>query len=330
MIYNVSTSTDLRVRIYLAFYSIVCNCFSALRHLATMSFINCLRLQVNMTGRNRSIRKPWNMGFCMDSLSTPRTSTYIQHPCHSRVRSFGSSTAPWSSISEFIFRKTQRASSQDVWAGQRGVYFGHLRALSAIANWSNCKASEVRRNLRNSTFIAFLVDIPIPSLDVFEEWLHKHSDSSQCHLHRLNWIKRLKMLVGHATTPADVLATKPVVSYSYRHTLTRQNLDQPSLIEKKQTGKTEIKQECLPHISTTSITSTIQVSTLKQIPGAIRELGSNPIRGKISNHLTWYKQLLHRDTMGLRRSESISAKHGLRSWPKAIIRWSSLAQMNGS
>ena len=29
--------------------------------------------------------------------------------------------------------------------------------------------------------------------------------------------------------------------------------------------------------------------------------------------------------MGLGRSDSISSKHGLRSWPKAIIRWSSLA-----
>lgn len=59
----------------------------------------------------------------------------------------------------------------------------------------------------------------VPSLDLFEERLHKYSDSSQCHLHRLKF--------------AHVLATKPVKSFSYHHTLTRQTLDQPSFTQQK-------------------------------------------------------------------------------------------------
>ena len=82
------------------------------------------------------------LGFCTDSsLYTEKIihSTYFNiptsFPLQFFVGTFGSSTAPWSSVREFIFRKTQRASSQEV-SGRRSFASGQC----------HCKLQGTKRN----------------------------------------------------------------------------------------------------------------------------------------------------------------------------------------
>ena len=169
------------------------------------------------------------------------TSTYSPHSHCSRVGTFGSSTAPWSSVREFIFRKTQRASSQEV----------SVRRILLRAS-CHCKLQGTKRNPIETPKSPALISLRSGSTNI----LIRASAIFIASNSHMSW---LQSLWSHFHT-IILWQDKPLTSQV--------------LLSKKQNGKTEITQECLRHIFYRfNFFSTIQVSTLKQIPWAIHELG---------------------------------------------------------